>query len=87
MHVSLISSKDTGETRTIYTWCNNVNIVRGRYTNDIIKELFGSFLHDYQDKLKTIKGNDFVFEGVYLMDYKPQRVCLQRDGSYIKPPK
>ena len=87
MQVSFISSKDTGETRTIYTWSNNVNIMRGRDTNDIIKELFECFLHDYQDKLKTIKGNDFVFEDVYLVDYKPHRVRLQRDGSYIKSPK
>ena len=87
MQVSFISSKDTGETRTLYTWSNNVNIMRGRDTNDIIKELFECFLHDYQDKLKTIKGNDFVFEDVYLVDYKPHRVRLQRDGSYIKSPK
>ena len=87
MHVNFISSKDTGETGTIYTWSNNVSIMRGRDTNDIIKELFESFLHDYQEKLKTIKGSDFVFESVYLMDYKLHRVRLKRDGSYIKSPK
>ena len=58
----------------------------GRDTNDIIRELFESFLHDYQEKLKTIKGSYFVFEGVYLMDYKLHRVRLKRGGSYIKSP-
>ena len=47
MHVNFIPSKDTREIRTIYTWSNNVSIMWGRYTNGIVKELFGSFLHDY----------------------------------------
>ena len=89
MHVNFISSKDTEETRIYYIWSSNVSIMQGRDTNDIIKELFESFLHDYQEKLKTIKGSDFVFESVYLMDYKLHRVRLKRGGSchrYIKSP-
>ena len=30
MRVNFISSKDTGETRTIYVWSNNENIMWGR---------------------------------------------------------
>ena len=37
MHVNFISSKDTGETRAIYEWSDNVKIIRGSDTNDIIK--------------------------------------------------
>ena len=77
MRINFISSKHTGETRIIYMWSNNVSIMRGRDTNDIIKELFESFLHDYQEKLETIKGSNFVFESVYLMDYKLHRVRLK----------
>ena len=65
MHVNFISSKDTGETRIYYIWSDNVSIMQGIDTNDIIKELFESFLHDYQEKFKTIKGSDFLFESVY----------------------
>ena len=61
--------------------------MQGIDTNDIIKELFGSFLHDYQEKLKTIKGSDFVFESVDQLDYKLDRVRLKKGGSYIKSPK
>ena len=87
MRVNFISSRDTGETRTIYTWSNNVRIMQGIDTNYIINEIFGSLLHDYQEKLKTIKGSDFVFESVDRLDYKLHRVRLKRGGSYIKPPK
>ena len=34
-----------------------------------------------------IKGSDFVFESVDLLDYKLHRVRLNRGGSYIKSPK
>ena len=86
MHVKFISSGDTGETRIYYVWSDNVSIMQGSDTNDIIREIFRSFLHNYQEELKMIKGSDFVFESVDLMDYKLHRVCLNRGGSYIKSP-
>ena len=87
MHVNFISSKNTGETRTIYVWGDNISIMWGSDTDDIIIELFRSFLHNYQEELKKIKGSDFVFKSVGLMDYKLHRVHLKRGGSYIKSPK
>ena len=87
MRVNFISSKDTGETRTIYGWSDNVSIMRGSDKDDIIGKLFRSFLHNYQEELKIIKGSDFVFENFELMDHKLHRVRLRRGGSYIKSPK
>ena len=55
MHVNFISSKDTGETRTIYVWGDNISIMWGSDTDDIIIELFRSFLHNYQEELKKLK--------------------------------
>ena len=43
MHVNFISSKDTGETRTIYVWSENAKIMVGNETGDVIKELLESF--------------------------------------------
>ena len=84
--VNFISSKDTGETRTIYICSNNESIMLGRDKDDIIRELLRSFLHNYQEELKIIKESDFVFESVKLMDYKLHRVRLRSGGSYIKSP-
>ena len=86
MHVNFISSKDTGKTRTIYVWSDNVSIIRGGDTDNIIREIFSSVLRNCQEELKTIKGSDFVFESVELMDYKLHRVLLRRDESYVKSP-
>ena len=86
MYVNFISSRDTGETRIYYVLSDNISIMQGKDTDDIIREIFRSFLHNYQEKLKIIKGSDFVFESVELMDYKLHRVRLRRGGSYIKSP-
>ena len=37
MDVNLISSKDTGETRVYHMWSDNVSIMQGKDTNDIIR--------------------------------------------------
>ena len=86
MRVNFISSKYTGET-CIYKWIDNVRIMRGNDTDDIIREIFMSFLRKYQEELKIIKGSDCVFESVELMDYKHHRVRSRRGESYVKSPK
>ena len=53
-------------------------------TDDIIRDIFEAFLHNYPEELKIISGSEFNFETVELMDYKLHRVRLRRGGSYIK---
>ena len=36
--------------------------------------------------MKIIRGSEFDFESVELMEYKLHRVPLRRSGSYIKSP-
>ena len=86
MHVNFISPRDTGKTGIYYVWSDNVSIMQGHDTNDITREMFRSFLHNYQEGLKMIKGSDLVFESVDIIDYKLHRVRLNRGGSYIKSP-
>ena len=47
MHVNFISSKDTGETRSIFVRSENEEIRSGNETDDIINELFKSFVNNY----------------------------------------
>ena len=61
--------------------------MQGENTNAIIRKNFNSFLHNYQQELKMIKGSNFVFESVVLLDNKLHRLRLNRGGSYIKSPK
>ena len=64
MRVNFISSKDTGETRTIYVWSDNVSIMWGSDTGYIIREIFGSFLKNYQEELKIIKGSELFLKAL-----------------------
>ena len=43
MAINFISSKDSNETRTMHTKSNNVEIMMGSGTNEIIKDLFEPF--------------------------------------------
>ena len=43
MHITFVSSNDTGETRTILLWSNNEEIRLGNETDSIIKRLFNFF--------------------------------------------
>ena len=52
MAINLISSKDSDETRTMHTKSNNVEIMMGSETDEIIKELFKSILQRYQERLE-----------------------------------
>ena len=67
MHVNFISSKDTGEARTINTLSDNEEIMLGYETDDIIINFFESFLNNYQKEEQIMRGaSDFVFESVEL---------------------
>ena len=88
MAINSISSKDSDETRTMHTKSNNVEIMMGSETNEIIEELFETFLQKYQEGLEeSIKGSDFVYDSVDALYYNLNKVSLSRGGSYIDPPK
>ena len=58
---NFISSKDSDETRTMRTKKNNVKLMMGSETDEIIEELFKSFLQKYQEGLEeSMRGNEFV---------------------------
>ena len=81
-------SLETGEIRTMYSKVsNNVEIMMGIETDDIINDLYKSFLEKYQKGLETkMKGSHFVFESVNLLCYSLRRISLNRGGSYIDSP-
>ena len=85
MRVNFISSKVL-EKLALFMYGVITKTLCGVETDDIIRELFRSFLQNYQEELKIISGSEFDFESVELIDYKLHRVRLKRDGSYIKSP-
>ena len=72
----------------MHTKGNNVEIETGSETNEIIEDLFESFLRKYQEGLEeSMRGREFVYDSVDVLYYNLNKVSLSRDGSYIDSPK
>ena len=81
MHVNFISSKDTGEIRTIFARSDNEEIRLVNETDDIIKELFNSFLNNYQEEEIILrKGSDFIFESVDFLSYSVHTKIIHKSS-------
>ena len=60
----------------------------GKDNDEIIEELFKSFLQKYEDNLQNkMRGSDFEFDGVSFLYYDFNKISLNRGGSYIDSPK
>ena len=49
MEINFISSKDSNETLIMRTKSNNIEIIMGNETDEIVEEIFESPLQRYQD--------------------------------------
>ena len=72
----------------MHTRSDNEEFMNGDDTDEIIKELFESFLQKYEENLQNkMKGSDFEFDDVNFLYYDFNKISLNRGGSYIGSPK
>ena len=87
MQIKFVSSLDTNEFRIMHAKSDNIEILIGTETDDIINELFESIFKKYQEGLETkMKGSEFVFDSIGLLYYRFHKISLNRAGSYIDSP-
>ena len=88
MTINFVSCKDdSDEICTMHTKSDNIEIIMGSETNKITEELFKSLLQRYQEGLEeSMKGSEFVFDSVALLEYKLNKISLNRGGLYIHSP-
>ena len=68
MTIDFISSKDSDEICTVHTKSNNIEIVMGNETDQVIKELFESLLQKISRRIRRkMRGFEFVFDRVDLL--------------------
>ena len=86
--INFISSKpDSDETHIMHTKSNNIEIMIGSDTNEVIEDIFKSLLQRYQENLEEeMRGSEFNFDAVNLLHYDLNKTSLNRGGSYIKSP-
>ena len=84
---NFISSKDVDEERVIHLKSNNIEFMSYANANEIVNELSKSLLSRYWIGLKTsMRGSDFSFESVQLLNYNCLKINFKCDGSYIDSP-
>ena len=80
-------SKDFDETTIIYLKRDNIEIMMGRETHEIIEERFESFLQRYEENLEeSKKGSDLIIDSVDALCYDLIKISLNSDKSYIDSP-
>ena len=72
----------------MHTKGNNIEIMVVSETDEIIEEIFRFLLQRHQERLEeSMKGSEFIFDSVHLLDYHLQKTSLKRIGSlYIDSP-
>ena len=86
MAINVISSKGSDETCTMHTKSNNVEIMMGSETDEIIKKLFKSFLQKYQEGLEdSMRGSEFVYDNVDALYYNLNKVSLKNKKATTNP--
>ena len=79
---------DSNETRIMHTKSDNKEIMIGSDTNEVIKELFKSFLQRYREGLQEkLRSSDFEFDAIHLLYYDFNKISLDRGGSYTESAK
>ena len=87
MRIIFVSFTDANETREMHTKSDNITIMSGIETEDVINELFNTFRKRYQEGLETkMKGSSFTFERIDLLEYHLHKISLNRGSSYIESP-
>ena len=88
MSINFISYEDSDAAQSRHTKSDNIEIMMGSETDDIINKLFESLLQRYQEGLEeTMKGRDFVPDSVDLLYYHLHKISLKRGKSYVDSPK
>ena len=87
MRAIFTSFTDSSETREMYTKSDNIIIMNGIETEDIINELINTLNKRYQEGLETkMRGNSSTFDHVDLLEYHFNKISLNRGSSYIDSP-
>ena len=82
--INFVPYRDYNETRIMDTKSDNIEMMDSE-TYYIITELIDFLFQRYQEGLdESMRGCEFVPNGIDLLYYKLQKTSLKRSGSYIK---
>ena len=86
MRMIFASLIDSIETLELHTKSDNIQIMSGIETEDVINELFNTFRKRSRRIRKKMKKSSFTFKHVDLLGYHLHNIRLIRGSSYIESP-
>ena len=88
MRIIFVSFTDANESHEMHTKSDNVTIMSGIETEDVINELFITFRKRYQEGLETkMRVSSFTLLYPYTTEKKlrkHERICNDRDFRHLK---
>ena len=80
--ITSMSSKGANKERLMHSKSDNIKIMTNDKVDEVIEELFQSFLLRYQVGLETpMKDSSFIFDHVHLLYYKCDKINPNSGGS------
>ena len=78
MQISFISPTNE-ETDIMHSKSDNIEIMRGIDTNNVVNRLIESFTQRYQEGLESrMRGSNYVFNHIRLLEYHFHKISLSR---------
>ena len=77
LSINFISSNGSDETRNLRSKSDNIEVMMGYETDEIIDEFYEPFSQNYQKDLEeSLRGSEFIFDSVDLLYYNLQITSL-----------
>ena len=77
LSINFIYSNGSDETRNLRSKSDNIEVMMGDETDEIIDEFYESFSQKYQKDLEeSLRGSEFIFDSVNLLYYNLQITSL-----------
>ena len=87
MQVNFSSIVDERKIDVMHTKIDNIEMLKGYSTNDIIDKLYTTLINRYQEGLENkMSGSNYVFDNVHLLDIHLNKISISRGSTYIKTP-
>ena len=78
MRIIFVPFIDLNGTLEMYSKSDNITIMMGSETDDVINDLFNTFRKRYQEGLETkMRGSSFTFERIDLLEYHLHKISMR----------
>ena len=88
MQVTFSSIIDENKTDIMHTKSDNIELLKGYSTSDVINMLYNILVNRYQEGLENkMNGSNYVFDNVKKLDISFNKLSISRGSTYIPTPK